>query len=175
MCARCDPPDPVQAGQVSMSPIPPSRGDLASAGCCGRADEMRGAAWLPRYRVLAAGVAVAVAVCLSFAGTARVMSSPAMPGSQVVRAMALRFADDDPGCPQPPGPGRPPERWDEFASRARSASQPGLSQGSSSIYPGQPGNGVTSIRTSGAHRTTTVPDMACLLAYHGPPRESWRL
>jgi hypothetical protein len=163
-----------------MSPAPPSRGDdLGSAGCCSPADEMRGAAWLPRYRVLAAGIAVAVAVCLSFASTARVMSSPAIPGSHVVRAMALRFADDDPGCPQPPGPGRPPERWDEFASRAHSASQPGLSRGSASIYPGQPGDGVTAIRAPGAHRARTAADVACLLAYHGfpvrhLPVSSWR-
>src|SRR5437762_2113656 len=95
MCALCDPPDSVRSGQVSIYPAPPGRGDLASeAGSCGRADEMRGAARPPRFRVLAAGVAVAVAVCLSVAGTAQVMSFRAMPGAHSVRAMALRFPGD---------------------------------------------------------------------------------
>ena len=62
---------------------------------------MRGAARLPRYRVLAAGVAVTVALCLSLAGTIRVMPLRAMPGSHVVRAMALGrqgSPDDNPEC-----------------------------------------------------------------------------
>ena len=98
MCALCEPPDPVQAGQVAMHPAPSGRGDLASAGCGSRADETRGAARLPRHCVLAAGVAVTVALCLALAGTIRVMPLRAMSGSHVVRAMALvRFADDNPG------------------------------------------------------------------------------
>lgn len=82
-----------------MHPAPSGRGDLASAGCGSRADETRGAARLPRHCVLAAGVAVTVALCLALAGTIRVMPLRAMPGSHVVRAMALvRFADDNPGA-----------------------------------------------------------------------------
>lgn len=153
-----------------MYPAPPGRGDLAgAAGFCSRTDEMRDAARLLRFRVLAAGVAVAVAVCLSFAGTARVMPVRAVPGSHAVRAMALRFAGDGQGCPRAPGPGRPPERWDEFAGQAHSASRPGLSRGQASIYPGQPGGGVTFIRTPGAHRASAAADVACLLAYRGFP------
>ena len=118
MCALCEPPDSVQVGQVAGHPAPSGRGDLASAGCCSRAGETRGPARQTRYRVPAAGVAVAVALCLSLAGTIRVMPLRAMPGSHVVRAMALiGFADDHPGCPPAPGPGR----WDELANRVPGA------------------------------------------------------
>ena len=177
MCALCEPPDPVQAGQVAMHPAPPGRGDLASAGCGSRDGETRGAARLPRYRVLAAGAAVTVALCLSLAGTIRVMPLRAMPGNHVVRAMALvRFADDNPGCPPALGPGR----WDESADRAHSAPRPGLSRASVSIDPGQPGDRATLIRAPGADRASTGPDMACLPAYrefpvrHLPVSSWWR-
>jgi hypothetical protein len=160
-----------------MHPALPGRGDLASAGCCSRADETRGAARRPRYRVLAAGVAAAVALCLSLAGTIPVMPLRAMPGSHVVRAMALvRFADDNPGCPPVPGPGR----WDEFANRAHSAPRPGLGWASASIDPGQPGDRATLIRAPEADRASTGPDMACLPAYrkfpvrHLPVSSWWR-
>ena len=150
MCALCEPPDPVQAGQVAVHPAPSGRGDLASAGCGSRAGETRGAARLPRYRVLAAGVAVTVALCLSLAGTIRVMPLRAMPGSHVVRAMALvRFADDNPEC-------------------------------SPALGPGQPGDRATLIRAPGADRASTGPDMACLPAYrefpvrHLPVSSWWR-
>ena len=126
------------------------RGDLASAGCGSRAGETRGAARLPRYRVLAAGVAVTVALCLSLAGTIRVMPLRSMPGSHVVRAMALvRFADDNPEC-------------------------------SPALGPGQPGDRATLIRAPGADRASTGPDMACLPAYrefpvrHLPVSSWWR-
>ncbi len=149
-----------------MHPAPSGRGDLASAGCGSRADETRGAARLPRHCVLAAGVAVTVALCLALAGTIRVMPLRAMPGSHVVRAMALvRFADDNPGRPPAPGPGR----WDEFANRAHSASRPGLSRASATIDPGQPGDRATLIRAPGADRASTGPDMACLPVYREFP------
>jgi hypothetical protein len=107
MCALCEPPDSVQAGQIAVHPASSGRGDLVSAGCSSRAGEMRGAARLPRYRVLAAGAAVTVALCLSLAGTIRVMPLRSMPGSHVVRAMALvRFADDNPECSPALGPGQ---------------------------------------------------------------------
>jgi len=138
---------------------------------------MRAAARRPRYRVLAAGAAVAVALCLSLAGTMPVMPVRAMPASHVVRAMALvRFADDSPGCPPAPGPGR----WDELANRAHSASWPGLSQVPASMDPGQPGDRAVLIRTPGADRASTGPEMACLLAYrefpvrHLPVSSWWR-
>jgi hypothetical protein len=160
-----------------MHRAPSGRGDLARAGCRSRGDETRGAARRPRYRVLAAGVAVAVALCLSLAGTLRVVPVRAMPGSHVVRAMALaRLADDNPGCPPAPGPGR----WDVFANRAHSASQPGLSRASASVDPGQPGDGAALIRAPGADRASTGPDMACLPAYrefpvrHLPVSSWWR-
>jgi hypothetical protein len=166
MCALCEPPDPVQAGQVSMHLAPPGRGDLARAGCGSRARETRGAARRPRYRVLAAGVAVAVALCLSLAGTLRLMPVHAMPGSHVVRAMALvRFADDNPGCSPAPGPGR----WDEFANPAHSAPRPGLSRASAPMDLGQPGDRAALIRAPGADRASTGHDMACLHAYRGLP------
>jgi len=147
------------------------------ASCCSRADETRGTARRPRYRVLAAGVAVAVALCLSLAGTIRVIPVRAMPGSHVVRAMALvRSADDNPGCPPAPGPGR----WDELANPAHSASWPGLSRSSASNDPGQPGERATLIRAPGADRAGTGPDRACLPAYrefpvrHLPVSSRWR-
>jgi hypothetical protein len=63
---------------------------------------------LSRHSVLAAGVAVTVALCLSLAGTIRIMPLRAVPGSHVVRAMALvRFADDNPECSPALGPGQP--------------------------------------------------------------------
>ena len=103
MCVRCDPPDPVQAGQVSMSPTPPSRGDLASVGCCSRADEMRGAG--PASQVPRPGGGCRGCRCrvpVPPGRTARVMSSRAIPGSHVVRAVALRFEDDEvPGGARP--------------------------------------------------------------------------
>jgi hypothetical protein len=162
-----------------MHPASPGRGDLASAGFRRRANETRGATRLPRYRVLAAGVAVAVAICLSFAGTIRVMPLRAMPGSQgshVVRVMALvRFADDDPGCSPAPEPGQ----WDEFANRAHSASRPGLIRASAAIEPGRRGDRAALIRAPGANRASSGPDMACLPAYRGfpvrhLPVSSWR-
>jgi hypothetical protein len=134
MCVLCEPPDPVQAGQVAMHPAPSGRGDLASAGCGSRADKTRGAARLPRHRVLAAGVVVTVALCLSLAGTIGVMPLHTASGSHVVRAMALvRLADDNPEC-------------------------------SPALGPGQPGDRTATIRTPGADRASTRPDMACLPA-----------
>jgi hypothetical protein len=160
-----------------MHPAQPGRGDLASASCCSRAGETQGAARRPRYRILAAGAAVAVALCLSLASTIRVMPLRAMPGSHVVRAMALvRFADDNPGCPPAPRPGR----WDELAKPAHSSSWPGLSRASASMDPGQPGDRATLIRAPGADRASTGPDMACLPAYrefpvrHLPVSSWWR-
>jgi hypothetical protein len=100
MCALCEPPDPVQARQVAVHPAPSGRGDLASAGCGSRAGETPAAARRARYRILAAGAAVAVALCLSLAGTIPVMPVRAMPVSHVVRTMAVvRFAGDSLGCP----------------------------------------------------------------------------
>ena len=133
-----------------MHPAPSGRGDLASAGCGSRAGETRGAARLPRYRVLAAGVAVTVALCLSLAGTIRVMPLLSMPGSHVVRAMALvRFADDNPEC-------------------------------SPALGPGQSGKPAALIRSPGADRASTGPDMLCLPAFrefpvrHLPVSSWWR-
>lgn len=118
-----------------MHPAPSGRGDLASAGCSSRAAETRGAARLPRHRILAAGVAVTVALCLSLAGIIGVIPLRAMPGSPVVRAMALvRFADDDPEC-------------------------------SPALGPGLPGDRAAMIRAPGADRAGTGPAMACLPAY----------
>ena len=160
-----------------MHPAPSGRGDLATAGCRGRADETGGVAWRPRYCVLAAGVAVAVALCLSRAGTIRAMPVRAMPGSPVVDAMALvRSADGNPECPPTPGPGR----WVEFANRAHSASWPGLGRASASIDPGQHGERATLIRAPGAERASTGPDGACLPAdrefpvRHLPASSRWR-
>ena len=111
---------------------------------------MRGAARLPRYHVLAAGVAVTVALCLSLAGTIGVMPLHTASGSHVVRAMALaRFADDNPECPP-------------------------------ALGPGQPGDRATLIRAPGADRASTGPDMACRPAYrevpvrHLPVSSWWR-
>jgi hypothetical protein len=166
MRALCEPPEPVQVGRFPWTGPRPVEVILARAGCHSRGDEMRGAARRPRYRVLAAGVAVAVALCLSLAGTLRVVPVRAMPGSHVVRVMALvRPADDNPGCPPAPGPGR----WDEFANRAHSAPRPGLSRASASMDPGQPGDRAALIRALGADRVGTGSDMACPPAYRGLP------
>jgi hypothetical protein len=133
-----------------MQPASSGRGDRASAGCGSRADETRGAARRPRHHVLAAGIAVTVALCLSLAGTIRVMPLRTMPGNHVVRTMALvRFADGNLECSPAPAPEQRGDRADL-------------------------------IRAPGADRASVEPDMVCLPAYrefpvrHLPVSSSWR-
>ena len=112
MCAQCDPPGCGWSTRVPQVPAATGRGDLASSvGYHGGAGKTAGASLPARYRMLAAGVAVLVALCLAWAGTARIMSVPAMPGGPAVRVMALvRFAGHAGGVQRPgaasarPGP-----------------------------------------------------------------------
>jgi hypothetical protein len=196
MCALCDPPGSGWPARVSQDSAVPGQGNLASsAGYQGRADETVGASRStpPRYRILAAGVAVSVALCLAWAGTARIMSVPAVPGSPAVRAMALvRFAGDGAQCAQAPGRDRRRVRGLDLVRHgidglrrqlARAVPAPftgsGVSRGSAAADPGQPADGATLIRASGAHRVITAADVACLLTYRGSlgrhlPPSSWR-
>ena len=194
MCALCDPLSSEWPARVSQHLPLPGRGDLASsAGYHGGAAERVGASLPPRCRMLAAGVAVSVALCLAWAGTARIMSVPAIPGSPAVRAMALvRFAGDGEDCLQAPGrdPGRVPGLdlvrrgidglRQQLARMARAPfTGPGVSPGSAPADRVQSAEGATLIRAPGAHRAITAADAACLLTYRGslvrhPPPSSWR-
>ena len=154
---------------------------------------MVGASLAPRCRMLAAGVAVSVALCLAWAGTARIMSVPAIPGGHAVRAMALvRFAGDGEDCRR--APGRDPGRVRgldlvrrgidglraQLAQMARAPfAGPGVSPGSAPAGRVQSAGGATLIRAPGAHRASTAADAACLLTHRGslvrhPHSSSWR-
>ena len=105
MCALCDPQGSVRSMRFSQHPAPPNPGDAASsAGSRARTGETAGASLPPRCRMLAAGVAVSVTLCLAWTGAARIMLAPAMPGGPVVRVMALvRLVGDGEECLPAPG------------------------------------------------------------------------
>jgi hypothetical protein len=182
MCALCDPQGSVRSTRVAQHPTPPSSGDVASsAGYRGWADEAVDASQLPRCRLLAAGLAVSVALCLAWTGTARVMLVPAMPGSPAVWTTALvRAAGDGEQCLQ--APGRNPRRVRgldllrrgvdglrrQFARAARAVSaRPGEGTESAAADPGQSADGATLSLARGSHRALAEADAACLLTYRG--------
>jgi hypothetical protein len=181
MCALCDPQGSVRSMRISQHPAPLNSGNaVSSAGFHIRADEMAGASFSPRCRMLAAGVAVSVTVCLAWAGAARIMLVPPVPGSPVVRAMALAgFAGDGAECLQ--APGRDPRRVDgldllrrgvnglrqQVARAAYASSGPPVSPESAAVDSVQPADGATLTQASGSHRPVTIADAACLLTYNG--------
>jgi hypothetical protein len=194
MCALCDPLGSARSTRVSQHSTPPTSGNAASpASYHGWDDETVGASPPPRCRMLAAGVAVSVALCLAWAGTARIMLVPANPGSTAVQAMALvRFAGDGEECLQ--APARDPRRVrgldllrrgiDSLRQHiARAAHVPfagtGISPGAPAVDPRPSADGVTLIQALGSHRAITTASAACPLTSSGflvrhLPLSSWR-
>jgi hypothetical protein len=181
MCALCDPPGSAWPAQVSRHAPLPGRGDPGSpAGYRGWGG---GASRPLRCRVLAAGAAVTVALSLAWAGMARIMSVPAIPGSPAVRAMALvGFAGDGPQCltAHVTGPGRVrgPDQLrhgvDGLRQQLARAAHSLLTGSGVGRVPAPADHGplagdATLIPALGAHHVSTMADSACLPADGGSP------
>lgn len=129
----------------------------------------------------------------TWAGTARITSVHAIPGSHAVQTMALvRFAGNDMECLQAPGQAQGRVRGLNLLRRgvdslrkqlARAAyapfAGPGISSGSAAVDPGQSAEGAALIQARGSHRAIAAADAACPSSYRGflvrhPPPSYWR-
>jgi hypothetical protein len=168
--------------RVSQHPALPNPGDAASsAGYPARADETAAASPPPRCRMLAAGVAISVTLCLAWTGAARSILAPAMTGGPMIRVMALaRLVGDGKECL--PAPGQDPRRVRRLGllrrgvdslrhQVARAAHAPMarslMTRESAAADSGQPAGGATLTLARGPHRPVTAADAACLLTYSG--------